>query len=265
MTMEIVNNIRNTRNFVDESFQSHRPEIYDLFIYFSEHHISCAVAERETRKFIGLESREINFSKDDPEIIFSEIAGNSTLFQPYNYRRVIFCSGFNSSTLIPNPLYEPSMAEQQLKFSHVVHEKDEIITDELRQIEARNIFAFPSTIYKKIKSWFPNVEFHHSSTAMIEYLLSKNRNSEFEMMTVNAHQHFIEIIVTRGKEILLYNSYYFESPEELVYYILFACEQLHLNPENIDVQFAGEISLTDSAYMLARKYIRNTQMAERPS
>jgi hypothetical protein len=263
--MEIINKIQSLRSFIDESFQSDRPEIYDLFIYGSEYSIACVVAERETRKFIGLESWGINFSKSESELIFSEIAAASVLLQPYNYRRVIFCSGFNVSTLIPNPLYEPSMAEEQLRFSHVVFDQDEIMTDELRQIEARNIFSFPSEFYTKISGWFPAVEFHHSSTALIEYLLSKNRNAEFEMMTVNVHNHFIEIIVTRGKGILLYNSYNYESPEEFVYYILFACEQLHLNPENLDVQFAGEVLITDSAYMLARKYIRNTEMAERPT
>lgn len=256
--------IENQRSFIDESFQTDRPEMYNLFIYAGPNEFSCVIAERATKKFIALESYKTSGSLTSFSELLEKLIEQSSILKSVNYRRVIIGSGFNVSTLVPNPLYDPSAATSQLNFSNNVHTSDEIMTDELRQVEARNVFAVPSELYAEIVRRFPSAEFHHSSTAMIEFLLSINRNSENELMTINVHSSLIEIIVTKGKNILLYNSYHFESPEELVYYILFVCEQLHLNPENIDLQFAGLMRTTDSAYMLCRKYIRNTRLAERP-
>ena len=120
------------------------------------------------------------------------------------------------------------------------------------------------SLYNRITAKFSNAEIHHTSTSLIEYLLSVNRNSAIEILTINVHINHIEIIASRGKELLLYNHFDFESPEEMVYYILFVCEQLHLNPENAEVQFTGDINVTDSAYTLTHKYVRHTGLVPRP-
>jgi hypothetical protein len=260
------NKILQQQNLIDESFRSDRPESYDLFIYSNEEEVSVVVAERDSKKFIGLESFELMVSEnqEDYSELLEEISNQSLLLKPGSYRRVIICSGFNCSTFIPNPLYDPSTAEDHLRFSQNYKSSDELMTDSLKQVEARNVFAIPSAIYTSLSRWYPGAEFHHTTTALTDYLLSVHKNSEEEMMTVMVHQRYIEIIVTKGKDFLLCNNYNYESPEELVYYILFVCEQLHLNPEIIELKFAGIISLTDSAYMLTRKYIRNTGMVTRP-
>lgn len=260
------NKIHQQHNLIDESFRSDRPESYDLFIYFNEVEVTATVVERETKKFTGLEAFEIQTPENSDEYseILDEISAQSSLLKRVSYRRVIICSGFNCSTFIPNPLYDPAAAEDQLRFSQNFRSTDEVITDSLKQVEARNVFAIPSAVYNALSKWYPGAEFHHTTTALTDYLLSVHKNSEEELMTVIVHQRYIEIVVTRGKELLLSNNFIYESPEELVYYILFVCEQLHLNPEIIELKFAGTISLTDSAYMLTRKYIRNTGMVKRP-
>ena len=142
--------------------------------------------------------------------------------------------------------------------------ENEILSDEMRQLEARHLFAIPTEIYEILTSWFPTVEFHHSGTAMIEYLLSKYKNSNEPLLHVNSGNRIAEIIVNKGKSLLFYNSFEIHTPEEFVYYILFVCEQLHLNPETLKVTFSGQIELTDTAYVLSSKYIRYTELIDRP-
>lgn len=262
--LETGNNIRIKRNFIDESYRGDRPEGYDLFIYADEYEFSCTVAERGTKEFVAIEAWEFKSDFNSFDHLLQDIFSTSTLLQSRNFRRVICCSGFRNSTLIPNPLFDPSTAEEQLKFSNNINPSDEIITDELRQVEARNVFSVPVSLYNRITTKFPNAEIHHTSTSLIEYLLSVNRNSASEILTINIHINHIEILASSGKEILLYNHFDFESPEEMVYYILFVCEQLHLNPENVEVQFTGDINVTDSAYTLTHKYIRHTGLVSRP-
>jgi len=62
---------------------------------------------------------------------------------------------------------------------------------------------------------------------------------------------------------LFYNSFNYHSAEDFIYYLLFVCEQLHLNPETIEVVLLGEIEKNSTVYSLTQKYIRTIIFGER--
>ncbi|MBK7967493.1 MAG: DUF3822 family protein [Bacteroidetes bacterium] len=250
---------------LNESFDGLKPEGYDLFLYVGPESFSCLVADRSRKEFIALESWSIAGSEigEIPDLLIS-IRSTSSIIQNNRFRRIICCSGFRAAALVPNALFEPSSAIEQLQFLVPVGTENEILSDEMRQLEARHLFAIPTGIYELITSWFPTVEFHHTGTAMIEYLLSKYKNHHEPLLHINAGDRMAEIIVNKGKNLLFYNSFEIHTPEEFVYYILFVCEQLHLNPETLKVTFSGNMELTDAAYMLTTKYIRHTGLNDRP-
>ena len=64
---------------------------------------------------------------------------------------------------------------------------------------------------------------------------------------------------------LLYNSFEYSSKEDFIYYILFAAEQLELNPEKFELQLLGHISKDDPLFKIAYKYIRNVSLLENRS
>jgi hypothetical protein len=250
---------------LNESFDGLKPEGCDLFIYIGPESFSCLVADRLRKEFIALESW--NFVESDfvdlPDTL-KAIRNTSTIIQNNRFRRVICCSGFRAAALVPNALFEPSSAMEQLQFLIPVGTANEILSDEMRQLEARHLFAIPTGIYELITSWFPTVEFHHTGTAMIEYLLSKYKNHHEPILHINAGERMAEILVNKGKNLLFYNSFEIHTPEEFVYYILFVCEQLHLNPETLKVTFSGNIDTSDATYVLASKYIRHIDLTDRP-
>jgi len=256
------NHISVKRKLIDSSFQMEFPEKYDLYIFAGSEEFSCAVADKSTKTFIGLESWKIFDANSTLPLL--DIHETSTLLTPTNFNRVICCSGFRNATLVPNPLFEQGTAVEQLYFANDKMEQGQVLIDEMRQLEAKNIFGVPGSYLREISGWFREVEFHHTSTALIEYIINANKNRTDELIIVNVHSTFMEIVVTKSRQLLLYNYFGFSSPEEFVYYILFVCEQLHLNPEHIQVQFSGDINSEDSAFHLTMKYIRNLSFVNRP-
>ena len=61
-------------------------------------------------------------------------------------------------------------------------------------------------------------------------------------MFAHLGQNQFEIVVIANNKLLLYNSFTFETKEDFIYYILFAAEQLGLNPETFELVLAGSIS-----------------------
>jgi hypothetical protein len=260
---ETAGNLLYDRILTDETFQPGRPEIYELYLYIDDEEFSFAAAEKQSKKFVALETWKAKPGASPEETLTAAYSG-SLILSAGKYRKVVCCSGFRNSTLIPNPLYDPYSAEEQLRFTCSIPQGYEILTDELRQLEARNVFSISSEIHHTIASWFQNCEFHHISTALIEYLLSVNRNTSEEIVSVNVHLTFFEIIVTSGKKLIFYNSFSFSTEEEFIYYILFVLEQLHLNPATADLRFTGFITENDKTWSLTKKYIKQVTFGIRP-
>ena len=60
-------------------------------------------------------------------------------------------------------------------------------------------------------------------------------------MNVNANNKFIDILVTKSKDLHLYNTFNCESSNDLLYFILYVYEQLKLNPEEIELTIDGQV------------------------
>jgi len=89
--------------------------------------------------------------------------------------------------------------------------------------------------------------------------------SRHSLLNVNIQPGFIDIIVTEGKKLLLCNSFEYKSPEDALYYILFVCEQLNLEPQEIQTAVFGEIENQSAVYHLLQKYLKNIYTGEPPS
>lgn len=249
---------------LDEAFNAELPERYELYIYIAPGEISCAALLRSVKEFVAMEVFSYEDVTAETTGLLNDVREISDLLKLTGYRKIYCSTGTTTSTLIPSALYEASVAEKQLQFLNPISEGQEIMTDELRQLDAKNVYAFPTHVFKTITSWFPQVEFHHSASCMIEYLLTMHRNQQDQIMTVDVGHGSIGIWVTKGKMLQLYNTFSFHTVEEMVYYILNVCEQLHMNPEEAKVFFSGRTELTDDGYTLSHKYIRNTALASHP-
>lgn len=248
---------------ISGNYNNNLPEGNILLLFINDKEISCAVADKSTLEFIALDSFPVPEGITPQSILESNLA-TSDILSPSNYRNVICCSGFRRSTIIPEALYDPENITDQLQFSNSIESGDEILVDVIPQIQAVNIFAIPNSIHQLLTQHYNNLEVHHSSTATITYLLANRQTNNSPVATVIVYESYFEIIVTNGAELVLYNSYDFFSDEEFVYYLLFVCEQLNMNPATTEITFSGIIPFEHSGYKLASNYFPKSKMASRP-
>ncbi len=255
------------RQFIqDESYRAERAAAYNLYIFVDDFHLSCAVASHGDNVFLGLEHWALGTRIKEIEVSELEECFHSSAFlQQDGYRNIVCCIAAGNPVFIPNALFDESMASDHLKF--VAGEQTSVseFIDHLRRMDASAVFSAPSHLVKFLKNRFSNIVFHHAATAMTEYLLSAGKNNNDHQIAVHFTGNKAGVFVTKGKDLELCNYFCFESPEEMVYYLVFICEQLHLNPDSVEVSFSGEIELTSPVYMLASKYIRHVSVISRPS
>ena len=94
-------------------------------------------------------------------------------------------------------------------------------------------------------------------------ILAQSKNQTTKKVAVHVYATHFEVAVIEGKNLLFYNTFNYQTPEDFIYYLLFVYEQLQVNPETIEAIFLGEIEKNSEIYTLTQKYIRTVKFGER--
>jgi len=253
-------------SFLDEAFDTAKVSAYQLILQIGLDSLSIAVNEKQKNKFIALEVFAFQnlYSFNEIVTVWEVLLQKSKLIFN-NYKSVICIIANNSSTLVPEPLFEEGSGHKYLQFNVPLQWNDFVQTDHLKSIDSRNVFALPSELKNKLDAAFTSIHYRHCSSVLVESVISQNKNQTGKKLYVHVQQTHFEVILIEGKKLVFYNTFHYRSAEDFIYYLLFVCEQLHLNPENIEVVIVGEVEKNSAIISLAQKYIRMVKFGERYS
>lgn len=264
MTIALKNKIALINSFIDEAFDVKKTTSFQLVIQIGMDGVLLAVNEKDKHKYIAFENYTFQnlYNFDAIGDSLDELLKESKLLN--NKYKAVTCLVVNNlSTLVPNALFEEDRIKMYLKFNTTLEGNEFVIADELKSIDIKNIFALPLALKVKLDQLFNNVNYHHFSSGLIDSLLIQNKNQTTKKLFVHVQATHFEALVVEGNKLLFYNTFNHHSAEDFIYYLLFVCEQLQLNPEKVDTVFLGEIEKESAIYSIAQKYIRNIKFGER--
>ena len=169
------------------------------------------------------------------------------------------------STLVPKSLFDEDQIREYLKFSSKTYTNDYLVHDELENHDMVNVYIPFVNVNNFFLQRFGSFEYKHSSTVFVNTLLNTFKFSEHPHMFVNLCENQLEIMVIAHDKLIFHNSFSYESKEDFIYYILFAAEQLELNPEIFELVLAGKIDLDSDFYKIAYTYVRKVSLLENRS
>lgn len=251
-------------NIVDEMLDRKYAGSYHLSLLAGLDSFSCCVLDSKRNRYLALCSWTFQGVYNWATLAenLNTITRETPLLQ-YGFKTVSAAVVNNKSTLIPNALFENGQEEKYLRFNHALEEDDLVRVDQMKNLEARNIYALPGNLERTLGRHFPNVKFIHHSTSFIESVLLQYKNLGQLKVAVHVQMSHFEVAVIEGKNLLLYNSFAHQTSEDFIYYLLFVCEQLKLNPEKLELVLLGEIERNSAIFSILYKYIRNISFGER--
>jgi hypothetical protein len=109
---------------------------------------------------------------------------------------------------------------------------------------------------------FESFDYKNSNSILLKKCLELSKNKEEKLAFVHIQKEHFELVIVKNQELLFFNSFQYTTPEDFIYYLLFTCEQLQLNPETVNVHLLGSCTEDDAIYKMAFKYIRNCSLLE---
>ncbi|GAA4271916.1 DUF3822 family protein [Aquimarina gracilis] len=160
-------------------------------------------------------------------------------------------------SLVPKALFDKNSLKEYLMHNIRILENDFLAYDEMEQHEIVTVYVPYTNINNFFFDTFGSFTYKHACTVLTSTLLTQEKHSYQTTVFANMNEKSFDLIVIRKGKLLLANTFNHETKEDFLYYLLFATEQLQLNPEEFKLVFLGDILATSEYVNITHKYIRN--------
>ncbi|PQJ73574.1 hypothetical protein BTO14_09980 [Polaribacter butkevichii] len=234
-----------------------------LSIQFNLDGFSFCITNTTTKETIYFSEYVFNEKQVTPENLLKkieEIFKTDTHLQK-DFSSVLVVHQNNLFTLVPTPYFSEDKLSEYLNFNIKTLATDFIAFDDIENCNAKNVYVPYVNINNYLFQNFGEFEYKHHLTILIEKLILKN-NSDEKKVFINVSKNNFDIVVLQNKQLEFSNSFYFDTKEDFIYYILFTFEQLKLDVEKTPLSFIGNIEKTSEIYKITYQYIRNVSFLE---
>ncbi len=211
-------------------------------------------------KYLAIES--YSYDKVGEEAILAQV---KTAPWFANVTSVSLAMVSDKITLVPEPLFDEKVKNIYANFSFGTNGNDTILSAKVRSARCIAVFTFSQEKEKLYRNFSPAIKIMHVAVPLLESVLVNDKNENTEKAYLCIRPKSIELAFTKNGSLLYYNTFNYTTSEDVIYYLLFALEQLKLNPETINLHLLGEVEKNDSFYSIIYKYVRNVSFMKRNS
>jgi hypothetical protein len=174
-----------------------------------------------------------------------------------NYQKILLVQYAAGNVLLPAVLNRDEGKENLLELAHGPQQHQLFVKDVVVQQSLVNHYVVDGTLGALLNKRFPKGEWWHVQSL----LLTQNAGGG---TTVTATIRFqeVQITVEKNGQWLLLQSYHYHTPEDVLYYILNAMQQLELSQEETTVWLQGMIDQRSALYDVLYNYILNLKLKE---
>ena len=240
----VIGENNNKTILADSNFDSNQISNLHLSIELSSSSLSYCIIDTQKYRCLLLSSQKLE--TDNLLEIFSN---DDYLSQNFKSKSISFVNFAN--TLVPFELYEKKDKENLFALNHELN--DEVLLEDNLREEIINLHAVPKLFFQTIKNILPAATLRSQSSILINNFT--NLNLKVETMFLYLKDSFVNIVVTKGKNLLFQNKFNYVTKEDLLFYVLFSIQELNFSNEDINTIVYGNV--TEDEFSILYDYIRN--------
>ena len=230
-----------------------------LIIIISSKELKVLLRNSVDSKFIN-QSNSVFPDKININEILSELKNILNEFNLLNIIKVTLILNNKLSVLVPKDFFNEENCLDYLKFNSRLLKNDTASFDYIEEFEAYNVFITYGNVTNYLIEKFGSFEFFHYSTVLLKKLYSDTPKDKIARIYVNINKSYLNIIVFKGKELNYYNTFDYETKDDILYFILFVIEQNKLINNETKMKLIGEEKIIKNYYDYLSKFIKNLEM-----
>ena len=263
--MELHRKIYPGISFSDPSFRVEDAGRYELNIFLNDSQFLFSVTDpdaKEVRHVQSFNFFQVNNQREFTDSVKLILDSEDLFYQPFAKSRVAFYH--EHSTLVPAELFDVAKAPAYAALN--LEESDDTVTayDMLTEPHVAVVYALPAGVKNLLEQKFKNIESLHASTPLLRQLLNRSAQIAEPALFVYVQPRVLLVLHAKKGKPVFFNAFSYTTPEDFVYYILYVCQHLHLDPESVQLHLLGEIVKDSVLYEFTYKYVRHIHFGKRP-
>jgi len=174
-----------------------------------------------------------------------------------NYQKVILLQYAPLNVLVPAILNSEAGKDQLLQLVHGPQTNSVLVKDIVLQQSLVNHYSVDADLASLLNKRFPKGEWWH-----VQSLLLTKTAAGGARVTATIRFNEVQLTVEKNGNWLLLQSYNYHTPEDVLYYILNAMQQLDLMQEETTVYLQGMIDQHSALYNVLHLYILYLQLKD---
>ncbi|HEX7584539.1 MAG TPA: DUF3822 family protein [Prolixibacteraceae bacterium] len=241
-------------NTIDESFDLKHTSEYHLSIQLGLDGFSFCILDIFRHKYIAFQHIPLVVGKLQflPKKVESIFEAEEILNASYQSVSVTYST--NNATLIPKEYTEPSNLIKIAALTNEISRNEDICSEDLPGFNYQLVYSYPKELMTFLNRKYTEFKFMHKSIPLLS-ATNNQRNEKKNTLLINFENKYIRMIAIRGSQIDLYNSFYFKTETDFLYYTLNIWHSLQFDPERDEILIGGFVADDSSYVRQLKKYI----------
>jgi hypothetical protein len=249
-------------NLVDETFDEHFTNTYHLAIESDLKHLSYCMLDTRVNKCLLLKNYQIgDFSEEIALEKIQDILYKDEMLSKL-FKSTTFIFKGPKYTLVPNEFFNPQELKTFFTFQNNINDLDELHFYNLVKAESTIIYAVPSRLADILKRKMPRIKILHENAVLLETIFNKLLDDD---MVVSFGENEFTCSVISQSKIKFFNTFQYQAPSDVIFYLTGVAGQIGLNPDNIKLSVIGAIDKDSDTGNLLKTYFKYIRYAKATS
>jgi len=258
---------------VDPQFAASQGFRYRLSVLLAPDGFSFLVTHANTQKILSISVYKTGTVSNQTDESFGWPAKSDNYFDllrkveivEQHFQRTDIAIASHKINLAPYAFWEAGQSENLMSAAHYKNEGEEILSEEISVGGPVATILIPSYIKPNCETIFPGANLHSAAAVMLKGLLHKHPATNVRQVFIHLQNRYFELEVVQGPNLLYLNAFKYTEPSDVLYFVVFALEQLGLTPTDETITLLGDFSESTAILAQLKLYCASLIFIEKPN
>jgi hypothetical protein len=226
---------------------------HTLLLEVGRSHCSTAFLHRATNRIDHIRLLSLNELEIEDQL--------PDILQPLrqnDFASVVVCSAFPQALLFPTKYFKRDYSALNIVYDLPAQA---YFYDTIADWQMVNAYAIPERVYDAVTDAFSNVQFLHCYTPAIKIY---NGYVADNQLSVHFTGQYFRVLLKMDMAVHLVQTYSYQSPADVVYYLLKICYEFGLLQQEVFLILSGLVEKESYLYSELQQYFANIHFTRQP-
>jgi hypothetical protein len=229
-----------------------------LVLEVSNRFLGCVWYSQQQQKILGLRHYHLEDLPEKTSFDLMEEILNEDIRLNLPVARVVMVYNYAECSLVPDSYFDATLNRPLLELMYGDAEKGLVLSEKIDLMPVYNVYRIQPEIHQLFQQKFLSSSYWHYYTLQLSFFdVEKDSPADMVRMRVVFYADRFILGAFRDGELLIFQSFTYQTPDDVSYYLLTVLDAHDAKPEDVILKISGLIDEDSILYTELMKYFRH--------